>query len=96
MLFNVKKCKVMHIGHNNPKHVYTMQGQALETTEEERDVRVLMASNLKPAAQCAKAAQTASMVLGQISRAFHFRDRHIYVRLYKQYVLLHLEFAGAA
>ncbi len=96
MLFNVKKCKVMHLGHNNPKHVYTMLGQALETTEEERDVGVLMASNLKPAAQCAKAAQTASMVLGQISRAFHFRDRHIFVRLYKQYVLPHLEFAGAA
>jgi hypothetical protein len=35
MEFNVKKCKVMHVGHNNKKHVYTMGGQQLEETEEE-------------------------------------------------------------
>jgi hypothetical protein len=33
-------------------------------------------------------------VLGQLSRAFHYRDRFTFVRLYKQYVLEHLEFAG--
>jgi hypothetical protein len=30
MAFNVKKCKVMHLGFNNPGQVYTMRGQALE------------------------------------------------------------------
>jgi hypothetical protein len=34
--------------------------------------------------------------LGQISRAFHFRDRHVFKRLYVQYVRPHLEFASAA
>jgi hypothetical protein len=37
-----------------------------------------------------------STVLGQIHRAFHFRDRHVYVSLYKQYVQPHLEFAAPA
>ena len=83
----------MHLGHNNPKQVYTIDGQALENTQEERDVEVLVSSNLKPAAQCAR---TANMVLRQILRAFHFSDRHVFVRLYKQYVLLHLEFARPA
>ena len=96
MLFNVKKCKVMHLGHNNPRQVYTMLGQALEKTQEERDVGVMVTSSLKPSVQCAKAAQTANMVLGQLTRAFHYRDRHIFIRLYKQYVLPHLEFAGTA
>ena len=32
-------------------------------------------------------------VLGQIRRNFHYRDRHIFLRLYKQYVRPHLEFA---
>ncbi len=32
MAFNVKKCKVLHLGFNNPGHVYTMRGQALEET----------------------------------------------------------------
>ena len=58
MEFNVSKCKVMHIGRNNPKHQYYMKGQPLVTTEEEKDVGVKMMSNLKPTAQCAAKAKT--------------------------------------
>ena len=96
MTFNVKKCKVMHLGRGNERQQYKMEDTVLESTEEERDVGVAISSSLKPSAQCSKAAKTASLVLGQLSRAFHFRDRHIFVRLYKQYVLPHLEFAAAA
>jgi hypothetical protein len=60
--FNVKKCKVMHLGFNNPGQVYTMRGQALEETDEERDIGVEMSKSLKPSAQCAKAARTAQTV----------------------------------
>ena len=38
----------------------------------------------------------ARAVLGQISRAFHYRDRHIFVKLYKQYVRPHIEFSTQA
>ncbi len=31
-----------------------------------------------------------------MTRAFHFRDRHVFVRLYVQYVRPHLEFAVPA
>jgi hypothetical protein len=96
MEFNVPKCKVMHLGHNNPKHQYEMAGQTLSVTREEKDIGVTVADTLKPSAQCARAAKTAHTVLGQISRAFHYRDRHIFVRLYKQYVRPHLEFAVQA
>lgn len=51
---------------------------------------------MKPSAQCKKAARTGQTVLGQLTRAFHYRDRHIFVRLYKQYVRPHLEFASPA
>ena len=51
---------------------------------------------MKPTAQCVKAARVAQAVLGQISRAFHYRDRHVFVRLYKQYVRPHLEFCTQA
>ena len=96
MEFNVKKCKVMHFGHNNPHHVYHMNGAVLEETAEEKDVGVTVSCSLKPAAHCARAARTARAVLGQISRAFHYRDRHIFVRLYMQYVRPHLEFSTPA
>ena len=96
MSFNVAKCHVMHIGRHNQRNVYKMDGVALATTETERDIGVLISSNLKPTQQCKKAAQTASTVLGQITRAFHYRDRHVFLKLYVQYVRPHLEFAAPA
>ena len=38
----------------------------------------------------------ANRVLGQVSRAFHYRDKDTFVREYKLYVLPHLEFAVPA
>jgi Reverse transcriptase (RNA-dependent DNA polymerase)/Endonuclease-reverse transcriptase len=96
MAFNVQKCHVMHVGRHNPRAAYTMNGTQLQVTHAERDVGVIISDDLKQAGQCKKAAQTASTVLGQIHRAFHYRDRHTYVSLYKQYVRPHLEFASPA
>ena len=75
MSFNVEKCKVMHIGRTNTKAQYTMNGVVLGTTDCERDIGVLMSSNLKPTAQCREAARRANGVLGQIARAFHYRNK---------------------
>ncbi len=40
MSFNLAKCKVMHVGVNNPAYEYTMRGVKLGNTEEERDIGV--------------------------------------------------------
>ena len=94
MAFIVAKCKVMHIGHGNPRYDYAMLNMDLAATTEERDLGVITSSKLKPTAQCAKAAKTAQAVLGQLARAFHFRDRYVlFVQLYTTYVRPHLEFA---
>jgi hypothetical protein len=65
-------------------------------TEVERDIGVNVVKGLKQASQCQKAARTAQGVLSQISRAFHYRDRNIFLRLYIQYVRPQLEFASPA
>ena len=96
MQFNVGKCKVLHIGRNNPRNDYTMEGQQLKAVEEEKDIGVYVTSNLKPSKQCMEAAHKANVVLGQISRTFHFRDRHVFLQLYKQFVRVHLEVSGPA
>jgi hypothetical protein len=57
---------------------------------------VTVSSNLKPSAQCAKAAGTARAVLGQISRSFHYRDKKTFVKQYTTYVRPHLEFCTPA
>jgi ribonuclease P/MRP protein subunit RPP40 len=96
MEFNIKKCKVMHVGFNNPGHTYTMNNQQLEVTVEERDIGVCVTKSLKPSQQCAQAARSAQTVLSQISRAFHYRHRHIFKSLYVQYVKPHLEYAAVS
>lgn len=96
MSFNVKKCKVIHVGPGNPCHGYTMNGNLLDASSEEKDVGVLITDTLKQSRQCEKAAQTANRVLSQICRSFQYRNRHTFVRLYKQHVRPHLEFATPA
>jgi ribonucleases P/MRP protein subunit RPP40 len=93
MSFNKEKCKVMHVGHNNPCHSYYMQGTKLVEIEEEKDVGVVVHNSLKPSRQCQKAAASGLGVLHQLRKNFHFRDRKVFVQLYKQYVRPHLEFA---
>ena len=71
----------------------------LQTTDfliPNKDLGVTVTNRLSVSTQCAKAAKTANAVLGQISRAFHFRDRSIFTGLYKQYVRPHLEYAVQA
>jgi hypothetical protein len=96
MAFNVAKRKVMHLGRNNPRYEYRMGEEILKTTEEEKDIGVTVTANLKPSAHCKKAARTVQTVLAQVSRAFHFRDRNVFVKLYKTYVRPHLEFSSPA
>ena len=101
MLFNSSKCKVIHFGKKNPGFSYTMGGYApagtvLEEVVEEKDVGVIVHSSLKPSAQCAKAVKKANQVLGQMSRAFHYRDKVTWIKLYKMYVRCHLEYAVQA
>jgi len=75
MAFNTAKCKVMHVGRHNPQFDYKMGDHTLEKTTVERDIGVLVNSNLKPADQCAKAATTANAVLGQISGDKNYHER---------------------
>lgn len=96
MKYNVDKCKIMHIGRNNPGHCYSMEGRELVKIEEEKDVGVIVHKGLKPSQQCNKAANTARGVLNSLIRNFHYRDRFIFLKLYKQYVRPHLEFACPA
>ena len=96
MQFNEKKRKVMHIGKKNSNHAYTMNGNVLNVTEEEKDVGVLIEKNLKPSAQCLAAAKKANQLVGQMARSFTYRDKVNWIRLYKVYVRPHLEYAVQA
>ena len=96
MLFNMDKCHVIHAGKKNHQYEYVWGGENLEVTEAEKDVGVMVTSNLKPSVQCANAAKKANMVLGQIARGVTYRDKITFIRLYQVFVLPHLCYAVQA
>ena len=101
MVFNADKCKVLHFGKKNSQFSYTMGGHApagvvLESVEQEKDVGVMISNDLKPSLQCSTAAKKANSVLGRMAKSFTYRDRVVWVRLYKTYVRPHLEYAVQA
>lgn len=98
MLFNSSKCSVIHFGRHNLQCHYTMDGYApagtvLDNVAVEKDLGVMIHSSLKPTVQCATAVNKANMILGQMARAFSYRDKYTWIRLYRMYVRPHLEYA---
>ena len=53
---------------------------------------MLIHQSLKPSLQCARAAERANQVLGQLSRAVTYRDKLTFLKLYKVYVRPQLVF----
>ena len=94
MVFNADKCKVLHFGHNNGQVHYVMDGNILESVEEERDLGVIIQNNLKVDRQCVKAARTAISVL--IRRSFINKGVDIILPLYKSLVHLRLKYCVQA
>ena len=86
MLFNVDKCKVIHVGAKNHGYKYVMGGGELEETDFEKDVGVLIHRNLRPSLQCAKAAKRANSVLGQLTSAVSYRDKETFMSLYSYHL----------
>ena len=96
MNINEEKCKYMVI---NNKHFHiniTMNGMPLKSTDNERDLGIVLCSNLKWAHQATLAANTASTVLWQLSKAFKFLSKKSFKSLYVALVRPHLEYAIAA
>jgi len=93
MPFNAAKCKVMHIGYRNPQSQYFLQGKALESTDSEKDLGVVITSDLKFSKQCIAVEKKAQKLLGYIKRQFGYRNKEIVLSLYNSLVRPHLEYA---
>lgn len=92
--FNTKKCKVMHIGVSNPEHEYTIAGQRLEKTTEERDLGLLVDNNMMFHAHAASAVAKAFRTLGVIKRTFMNLDQETLPLLFKTMVRPILEYGN--
>jgi len=79
MEFNTTKCKILHVGKTNQRFQYMMDNQILESVTEERDLGILVSSDLKVSANCVAAYNKANMILGMINRTITFRPKDILV-----------------
>ena len=93
MLFNVSKCKTLHVGRQTKGYTYTMNGRTIEVVDCEKDVGVIMHNPLKPYYSVPKQLGRLTLFLVNFSRAVTYRDKDTLVRLYKVYVRPHLEYA---
>lgn len=96
MVFNVEKCKIMHFGTKNAKEQYSINNDSLSEVIEERDLGIIIQSDLKVSKQCAKVVKTANCILGMIKRSFHNKSKDIILPLYKSLVRPHLEYCVQA
>ena len=48
MEFNVSKCKILHVGKNNPNFDYYLASEKLQVVESEKDIGVKIHSSMKP------------------------------------------------
>jgi len=92
MDFNVEKCKVMHIGRSNPEYQYLMNSHVLQEVKQEKDLGIMITSDLKSFSQVTEAYKKANRAPGMISRSIQYKSKSILLCLLKTLVRPHLEY----
>ena len=96
MGFNESKCKVLHLGKENPSWEYHMNGTTLEATSDERDIGVTVDRDLKFHLHVSKAVNKASMMLGLVRATFTYMylDESTLPKLFTSMVRPYVEYGN--
>ena len=95
MKFHPDKCKVLHIGHNNQRYNYYIEGTEVKKVSEEKDLGVITSEDLKQKKQVAKVVKSANRILGMIRRTITCKNKMNILSLYKTLVRPILDYGAA-
>ena len=72
ILIKKNNCKVMHIGYQNKKKEYILNGTQLNSVDSQIYLGVTMSISLKLSQQCSKVIKRANKIIGLIGRSFEY------------------------
>jgi len=93
MKLNSSKTKVIHLGHNNPRVTYFVNGVSISATDHHNDLGVLMTTDLKFKKHHRVVCSNAMRTLGMIKKTFGQVTSKQFLHVYKTYIRPKIEYA---
>ncbi|KAK4823071.1 hypothetical protein QYF61_025410 [Mycteria americana] len=84
LLSNKGKCKVLHLGRNNPRHQYTLGADQLESNSAKKNPSVLVDTKLIMSQQHTLTAKKTNGILGSNSKNVASRSKEFWTSHYKK------------
>ena len=96
MEINPVKSKVMHMGKNNPRQTYYVNGTEIKAVSTEKDIGFWITDDLSTATHVHKAKNRALGEIARIRRNFSYIDKRAFCILYNQRIRPHLDYGMTA